>query len=68
MMEIYKPLVGEWFEYCYPERQDDFETLNVQIDGTPRRATWRPMRMRLVHEDEGRSWLPPTRPGLDRTR
>jgi hypothetical protein len=34
--------------------QDDFETINVQINGAPREQTWRPMAVELVHEDEGK--------------
>ncbi len=54
MAEVYVPQSAEGFEFCHPERQEDFETLNVTIDGTPRQDTWRSPPMRLVHEDQGK--------------
>src|SRR5262249_56741073 len=64
MAEIYMPLSAEGFELCHPERQDDFETLNVQIDGTPRLAMWRPIPVRLVHEDAGKKLVGSDSPWL----
>ncbi len=55
MAGIYVPQAAEGFEFCHPERQEDFETLHVTLDGTPRQATWRSPPMRLIREDEGRS-------------
>lgn len=52
---VYVPLGAEGFEFCHPVHEGDFETLNVQIDGTQRAQTWSPLRMRLVREDEGKS-------------
>ncbi|WP_242396001.1 imm11 family protein [Anaeromyxobacter oryzisoli] len=54
MARVYVPLGGEGFELCQPERQEEFETVYVQIHGTARRQACRPIRMRLVHEDEGK--------------
>jgi hypothetical protein len=54
MAEIYVPQCAEGFELCQPPRPEDFETLNVTLDGTPRLETWRSPLMRLVGEDEGK--------------
>lgn len=53
-MEVYVPQSAEGSELCHPERQEDFETLNVTIDGTPRQGTWRSPLMHLIREDEGK--------------
>ncbi|MBU1238464.1 hypothetical protein KKF84_08450 [Myxococcota bacterium] len=52
---VYVPLGVEGFELCHPFHEGDFETLNMQIDGTPRWQKWSPLQMRLVNEDEGKS-------------
>lgn len=54
MGDVYVPQPAEGFELCHPERQEDFETLNITIDGTPRSETWRSPPMRLVREDRGK--------------
>jgi hypothetical protein len=54
MVEVYMPQSADGFEFCYPERQEDFETLNVTIDGTPRKGTWHSPPMHLIREDEGK--------------
>ena len=50
---IYTPLGADGHELCHPFRQEDFETINVEVDGTPRASTWKPLPMRLIREDEG---------------
>ena len=52
-MEVYVPMSAEGFELCQPEYQEDFERFNTEINGEPRQRTWRPIPVRLVHEDEG---------------
>src|SRR5690606_4550179 len=52
---VYVPLGVEGFEFCHPVDEGDFETLNVQIDGTQRAPRWSLPQMRLVREDEGKS-------------
>lgn len=54
MGEVYVPQSAEGFEFCHPQRQEDFETLSATIDGTPRHGTWRSPPMRLIREDEGK--------------
>jgi hypothetical protein len=54
MAAVYEPERAEGFEFCYPGRGEDFETLNITIDGTPRHGTWRSPPMRLVRKDEGK--------------
>ena len=55
MTEVYVPQSDEGFELCHPDRQEDFETLNVTIDGTPRQGTWLSPPMRLIREDQGQT-------------
>jgi uncharacterized protein DUF1629 len=53
-VSIYEPLSIDGYELCYPTRQEDFEAINTQVDGSPRKSTWRPMAMRIIQEDEGK--------------
>lgn len=48
---IYTPLGLDGYELCHPVKQDDFETINVEVNGVSRQASWRPIPMRLVRED-----------------
>ena len=50
---IYTPLGLDGYELCHPVRQDDFETINVELNGAPRQSSWKPISMRLIREDEG---------------
>jgi hypothetical protein len=53
ILRIYTPLGSNVYELCHPVSQDDFETINVGIDGTPRHSSWKPIAMELIHEDRG---------------
>jgi hypothetical protein len=64
MMTVYTPFASGDYELCHPVNQDDFETINVQIKGEPRQATWKPIKMRLIKENEGRMLLPSDSPWL----
>jgi hypothetical protein len=52
MADVYVPGAAEGFELWHPEREEDFEAINVTMDGTPRYGAWRSPRMRLLREDE----------------
>ena len=53
-LRIYKPRVSPGFEWVLPVRDADHEYL-WSLNGTSRRATWRPMPVaRLAVDDEGR--------------
>jgi hypothetical protein len=52
---IYTPLGAEDCELCHPVDKKDFEQINISIDGTARQASWKPIRMRLIRQDEGRN-------------
>jgi hypothetical protein len=54
----------EGFELCQPCRADDFETLNVLINGAKRSKTWSPIALRIVHEDQGETLLKSDSPFL----
>ena len=49
---VYVPLGLEGYELCHPVRQDDFERINVEINGTPRACDWKLIPVRLVREDQ----------------
>jgi hypothetical protein len=53
MHEVFVPVPTEGFELCHPTREEDFETLNLALDGTPRSRTWRSPPMRLIRDDAG---------------
>lgn len=53
-MKVFTPLGSDGFELCHPVNPDDFESLNVLVDGTPRTADWSPPPMHLIREDQGK--------------
>ena len=62
---IYDPLRAKRHELCHPADHDDFETIIVQVNGTPRQAKWEPLAMELIREDEkGRKYLRSDSPWL----
>ena len=63
-MRVFVPLGLDGFELCQPIGDDGFETINVLINGECRGASWTPVPVRLVHEDEGRRLLPCDSPWL----
>lgn len=63
-MEIYTPLGLDGFELCHPVSQDDFERINVEVNGTPRRPRWKPIPVQLVRNDEGRKLVKSDSPWL----
>jgi len=65
--EFYIPEAPEGFEFCHPIHPEDFESLRKLIDGQPRRATWRPIDVKVIRKDRGRvlrrsdsPWLSPS--------
>jgi hypothetical protein len=60
------PLGLEGYELCHPVRQDDFERINVEINGTPRACDWKLIPVRLVREDQRLELSVRTRRGLGR--
>lgn len=63
-VEIYTPLGLDGYELCHPVRKDDFETINVAIDGTPRQSGWKPIPVKLVRSDEGQDLVESDSPWL----
>jgi hypothetical protein len=49
---IYKAAPPEGFEWALPVDDRDFEMF-ATFDGTRRESTWRPVRVGLLHDDEG---------------
>ena len=52
--KVYEPTVPEEgeYEWCHPVEDEDFERIIVEINGKPRQATWKPLVMELIREDE----------------
>ena len=57
MTKVYRPVVREGQEWALPVDDADFETLRA-LATAGHAADWRPVRMELVREDEGRMLLP----------
>jgi hypothetical protein len=63
-LTIYMPLGADCYELCHPANEDDFERINVEINGVPRRSGWRPIQMQLLRVDEGRQLITSDSPWL----
>lgn len=51
-MRIYTTLGVDGYELCHPVNKKDFERINIEVAGMPRRSKWRPIPMRLIHNNE----------------
>jgi len=63
-MKIYTPSSPDDYDLCHPLRQEDFDLINVLINGTPRLEVWKPIPMQIIHEDEGRNFSKSDSPWL----
>jgi hypothetical protein len=61
---IYLPLPVDGYELCHPTSQRDFELINTEVSGLRQGPRWRPIRMRLIRQDGGRSLLESDSPWL----
>ena len=50
---IYVPRGCDGVELCHPVDQEDFETINVAINGREVRSAWRPVCVELISHDSG---------------
>jgi hypothetical protein len=55
MTAIYVPLPLDGYELCHPTNPEDFEVINVTINGELRSGSWRSPKMRILHQDQGRA-------------
>jgi hypothetical protein len=51
---IYTPLGLDGYELCHPVSQHDFGRIGIELDGSSRQSSWRPIPVKLVREDEGK--------------
>jgi hypothetical protein len=51
---IFKPSPWEESEIIHPVRPEDFDTITGLINGERRAASWRPIPIKIIREDEGR--------------
>jgi hypothetical protein len=63
-MKIYMPSSPDNYELCHPVRQEDFELINVLINGTSRLEAWNPIPMQIIHEDKGTRFFESDSPWL----
>lgn len=54
----------EKYEHCQPINHDDFETIVNQLNGISRKKAWQPIKVDIVHEDEGKKFLVSDTPWL----
>jgi hypothetical protein len=64
VIRVFDTVGQDGFELCHPVDSDDFETLELLINGEPRKGTWKPLRMKLIREDEGKRLRPSDAPWL----
>ncbi|TKD12806.1 imm11 family protein [Polyangium fumosum] len=62
-MVIYEPLVATNYEWVNTIHSEDTEVF-LQFDGTPRAATWKPIRVRRVRADKRQGFKPSDFPWL----
>lgn len=53
-LTIYKPIGADDCQLCHPIHSEDFERINLEINGSPRSREWLPVPMKIIHEDQGR--------------
>jgi len=63
-MLIYKPIGGDPYELCQPVDPEDYETIECRLTGQPQAATWKPITMHLIRDDQGRQLSPSPAPWL----
>jgi hypothetical protein len=51
---VYLACGVDGYELCQPLSRGDYEVINVQVNGISRESGWRPIRVRMVRQDEGR--------------
>ncbi|MEO8061136.1 MAG: DUF1629 domain-containing protein [Pseudomonadota bacterium] len=63
-MNIYTTILSKGSELCHPVSPRDFDTFISHVNGIPRAATWTPIPMQLVREDQGKPLLESDSPWL----
>jgi hypothetical protein len=51
---IYMPLGMEGFELCHPIHEEDFEKINIEINGKSKVNEWDPVSMELIQKENGK--------------
>ena len=52
---MYEPIPIDDSELCQPVEEADFETLHTLINGKRRRKKWRPVAMKVINRDRGKT-------------
>ncbi len=61
---IYVPHSLTRYELCHPADPADFEYIVEQVSGVPRKSTWHPIAMEIIHKDNGLELLESESPWL----
>lgn len=64
LLQTYVPEPLDGYELCHPIDREDFERINVSINGVSHADDWSPPMMRIIREDRGRSLSPSDAPWL----
>jgi hypothetical protein len=65
-LKIFLPLNATGYEICHPLREQDFETVNVLVNGQSRRESWPQIPFQIFREDLGESLIESDAPWLER--
>lgn len=63
-MIVYTPVSSDGYELCHPINDDNFETINVLINGESRQGAWKPIETKIICEDEGQQLIESDSPWL----
>jgi hypothetical protein len=62
--KVYKPRGWNGYELCHPVNQEDFERINLIVNGSLQPSTWADIEMQLIRVDEGTSLVASDAPWL----
>lgn len=62
--EIYVALGEDGYEYCHPINPEDFESINIAVDGRSKGDRWVPIPVEIVRRDEHQQLLRSDSPWL----
>ena len=50
-MKIFRPRTADGYELIHPVDRADFEFFRMMLNGQPRQREWKPIKMKLIHDD-----------------
>ena len=61
---IYIPAPEDGYELCQPTDDENFEVVNIRINGTTQQRNWTPIAVRIIDSDNGKKLLHSDAPWL----